>query len=218
MIFHSDVEEVDRSRVQRAVADILTYGDSFHKKIARFIDKTELVLFVGPVSVVRGSGSVQLDDMEAARLRVLDGELGLREAASYVRLNIARETIDTGGQQGIEGTLVHEGKHAMDFALMLSSFSFGGERIFNPDAFQKEFSAHLTAAYYMWRRGGTFIDEGVSLGLLEKNGDLVRVSPDGIRDRLKRRYGLSPETPGSRLETASNPPISSPRKKWLGLL
>lgn len=211
MIFHENVPPDDRRRIDQAVADITAYGDSLHRRIARFLDKTRIVLFVGPVSVVRGSGSVQLNDQSAARSAVLQGNLDLGDAAGFVRLNIARETIDTGGQRGIEGTLVHEGKHALDFAKMLSTFSNADDsRNFNPTAFQKEYSAHLTAAFYLVKRGGEFITEGLSLGLLEESDGRVLVSKDGIRSRLKNSYGLTPESPGATLDTASDPRIGAP--------
>ena len=125
MIYHDEAPRVDRRRIEQALDDIKTFGDSFQVSVACFIEESELVLFVGPVSIVRGSGSVQLDNQGAARDAVAQRFLTRDEAAGYVRLNIARETIDTGGQRGIEGTLVHEGKHALDFAMMLSTFSSG---------------------------------------------------------------------------------------------
>lgn len=218
MIYHENVPDEDRRRIERAVADIERHGDSLHRAIARFISGTGLVIFVGPVAQVRGSGSVQLDDQKAAVEAVQRGGLEFREAARFVRLNIARETIDTGGRRGIEGTLVHEGKHAMDFALMLSSFSHGIERkIFNPTAYQKEYSAHLTSALYLMRRGGEYAEEGVALGLLHDQDGTFKVNRKGILARLRRNYGLTREKPGARLNTAAAPVISVPRKKWFGL-
>lgn len=209
MIYHDEAPRVDRRRIEQALDDIKTFGDSFQVSVACFIEESELVLFVGPVSIVRGSGSVQLDNQGAARDAVAQRFLTRDEAAAYVRLNIARETIDTGGQRGIEGTLVHEGKHALDFAMMLSTFSSGQQsKVFNPTAFQRELSAHLTAAFYLKRRGGEYSDEGLSLGLLENRNGILAVSVEGIRGRLKNRYGLSEETPGARLDSAANPKIS----------
>lgn len=218
MRYFSDVSEEDQRKIGQAIEDIVRFGDRFQADIARFIKNTELKLFVGPVSVVRGSGSVQLEDHKRARRRVGKGVLGLREAARHVRLNIARETIDTGGQRGIEGTLVHEGKHALDFAKMLATASLGIEEgFFNPTAFQKEYSAHLTAAFYLRRRGGEYTEEGLRLGLLKQSGSAISVDPEGIRNRLKRNYGLSPEHPGARLETAADPPIRPVKSRIFGL-
>jgi hypothetical protein len=218
MIFHENVPDIDRQRIKQALDDIKKYGDNLHRTIANFIEDTGILIYLDLASKVGGSGSVQLADQKAAIDAVQSGDLEFEEAAQYVRLNIARETIDTGGQRGIEGTFVHEGKHAMDFAMMLFTFSKGIEaKVFNPTAFQKEYSAHLTAALYLMRRGGEYCREGISLGLLYENDGKITVSRKGIRSRLKNNYGLSEQTPGKRLDTASYPKISMPRKKWLGI-
>ncbi|MFV0388140.1 MAG: hypothetical protein ACK5NT_05235 [Pyrinomonadaceae bacterium] len=218
MIFHENVPEIDKERIISALSDIKKYGTGFHQQTAEFIEKTELVIYLGPATEVRGSGSVQLDNQRAARRSVEEGNLSVETAARYVRLNIARETIDTGGQQGIEGTLVHEGKHARDFALMLSTYSKQPDSvIFNPTAYQRELSAHLSAAQYLRIRGGSYAKEGESLGLLLFDGSDFHVNPKGIRARLRNNYRLTPETPGSNLNACSNPKIGEKRKKFLGI-
>ena len=218
MIFHKNVPTEDRERITRALRDIKKFGDKFHRETAEFIEKNDIVVYLDLAEKVGGSGSVQLNSQRAARKAVAKGKLKVAEAASYVRLNIARETIDTGGQQGIEGTFVHEGKHARDFALMLSTFSSGVEEtIFNPTAFQREYSAHITAAFYLMRRGGNYAKEGINLGLLYKASEKISVNPKGIRARLKNNYGLTEKTPGELLSTCSYPEIKIPRKKFLGI-
>ncbi len=218
MKFHKNVPEIDRKRIERALEDIKTYGDRFQRETAKFIEETDVEIFLDIAENVGGSGSVQLNNQKAARKAVNSGELSIYEAAKYVRLNIARETIDTGGQRGIEGTFVHEGKHARDFALMLSSFSIGSAKeIFNPTAYQRELSAHITSALYLKRRGGEYTEEGVSLGLLFERDGKVRVNSKGIRARLRKNYGLTEETPGGYLNECANPKIGSPRRKFLGL-
>ncbi len=218
MRFHENVSSADRERLNRAVSSIKRFGDRFHIETANFLENTEIVIFVDLAKNVSGSGSVRLDDEEAAREAVEIGNLGVRDAARFVRLNIARETIDIGGQRGIEGTLVHEGKHARDFALILSSYSNPtDQKIFNPTAFQREYSAHLTAAFYLMRRGGEFTEEGLSLGLLLNKAGKISVNKKGIQHRLRNNYGLTEETPGGRLNESANPKIGEPRKKFLGL-
>ncbi|MEZ5344718.1 MAG: hypothetical protein R2681_04085 [Pyrinomonadaceae bacterium] len=218
MRYHDNVPGIDRQRIDQALADIEKYGDRFHGETVRFIRDTDLVIYLDLASKVGGSGSVQLDDQSAARSAVKKGGLEVFDAAGFVRLNIARETIDTGGQRGIEGTFVHEGKHARDFALMLSTFSKGvEEKIFNPTAFQREYSAHLTAALYLMRRGGEYADEGVALGLLYEKGKKHCVNIKGIRARLRKNYRLTAETPGGLLNECSRPKIRSPRKKIFGI-
>jgi hypothetical protein len=218
MIFDESVPDADRERINKALDDIEDHGDPFHKRVSRFIRTSRLNIFLNTAKEIGGSGSVRLSDQWGARRAVRTGELAMFDAAGFVRLNIARETIDTGGQRGIEGTFVHEGKHALDFALMLSSFSTAGkEKIFNPTAFQREFSAHLTSAFYLRLRGGEYAEEGIGLGLLEVREGELSVSVSGIRKRLAQNYGLTPETPGRTLDTASFPKIKPPRRKWFGI-
>jgi hypothetical protein len=218
MYFDKSVPAVDRKRIRLAVDDIKKHGDMFQRLIAGFIEDTDIRIYLDLAAHVGGSGSVCLDDHRAARRAVRRGNLNPVDAAGHVRLNIARETIDTGGQRGIEGTFIHEGKHALDFAQMLASFSNGDEaKIFNPTAFQRELSAHLTSALYLMRRGGEYAAEGVALGLLRNEKGSVKVDPAGIRHRLRNNYGLTEESPGKRLNTASYPPIGVPRRKLFGI-
>lgn len=215
MIFDPDVPAEDRERIQKALSDIDEFGDAFHERLARFIQTSDLSIFIGPAKSVGGSGSVRLADQWAARRAVKRGGLTMFDAAGYVRLNIARETIDTGGQRGIEGTLVHEGKHALDFALMLSSFSAGvTQEIFNPRAYQREYSAHLTSAFYLRLRGGEYAEEGIGLGLLRVREGELSIDSEGIKKRLANNYRLTPETPGDTLDACSFPRIRPPGKKW----
>ncbi len=218
MIFDESVPETDRNRIHQALDDIEHHGDRFHKRVSRFIRSSDLNVYLGTAKNVGGSGSVRLADQWGARRAVGSGGLAMFDAAAYVRLNIARETIDTGGQRGIEGTFVHEGKHAMDFAMMLATFSSAAEeKIFNPTAFQRELSAHLTSAFYLRLRGGEYAEEGIGLGLLEVRQGELSVSTSGIRKRLAQNYGLTPETPGRTLDTASFPRIRPAGKRWFGL-
>ncbi len=208
MIFDEKVSKQDRERILRAIRDIEKFGTLFHQTTAKFFVETDVTVFVGLAKKVGGSGSVQLLDHRNAHSMVENHKLSVKEAAKLVRLNIARETIDTGGQQGIEGTLVHEGKHARDFALMLSTFSRRPEvSVFNPTAYQRELSAHLTSAFYLRLRGGNYVKEGESLGLLKSTENGVCVDINGINRRLKSSYSLSAESPGRRLNSAANPKI-----------
>lgn len=218
MRFHEDITPEDKVRVLRAIEDIKKHGDDQHVETAEFLENSDCLLFIGPANEVGGSGSVGIYEGEAAAAAIKDGDIEAIDAARFVRMNLARETIDTGGQRGIEGTFVHEGKHLRDFALMIETLSKGDEdKVFNPTAFHLERSAHITSAFYMMRRGGEFVDEGLSLGLLEQNGDDVAVSKQGILDRLKNNYGLSEEIPGPRLSERCTPALKMRRKKFLGL-
>ena len=209
MNFDESVPAEDRRRIEQALQDIKTYGNARQRLTAEFIERTEMTIHLGLARDVRGSGSVLVDKIIGVNRAISRQRLSIFEAAQFIRLNIARETIDTGGQRGIEGTFVHEGKHALDFALMISTFSTGDEKkYFNPTAFQREYSAHLTAAFYLMRRGGEYLEEGVGLGILFQTNGSVSVNRKGIRARLRNNYGLTPENPGKRLSDLTFPSIS----------
>jgi hypothetical protein len=219
MKFDESVPPEDRLRIRRALQDIKTYGNMRQRATVRFIEETEISIHLGLANKVGGSGSVFIDRIIGVNWAISRGELSIAEAARFIRLNIARETIDTGGQQGIEGTFVHEGKHAMDFALMISSFSKGVEqKYFDPTAFQREYSAHLTSAFYLMRRGGNYAEEGVGLGILHRRNGETSVNRKGIRARLRNNYGLTPDAPGKRLSELSFPTIAPRGKRLWGIL
>lgn len=219
MKFDESVPVSDRKRIRQALRDIKTYGNAQQRRTAGFIENSEISIYLGPAEKVGGSGSVLVDRIFAANWAIARGNLTVRQAAAFIRLNIARETIDTGGQRGIEGTFVHEGKHARDFALMLAQFSGGGgQRYFNPTAFQREYSAHLTSAFYLMRRGGEYAAEGVGLGILSENEGKLSVNPEGIRARLKDGYGLSTDSPGKRLNELTFPNFAPRGSRLWGLL
>ncbi|MGC2235792.1 MAG: hypothetical protein WA584_06500 [Pyrinomonadaceae bacterium] len=219
MRFDESVPAADRRKIKQALQDIKAYGNGQQRSTAQFIEDSEISIHLGFAKNVGGSGSILVDRIIAANWAILRGGLTAFEAAKFLRLNIARETIDTGGQRGIEGTFVHEGKHARDFALMLASFSGGGGRkYFNPTAFQREYSAHLTSAFYLMRRGGEYTAEGVSLGILFENGGKICVNPQGIRARLENNYGLTSNTPGYRLSELSHPNFAPRGTRLWGLL
>jgi len=218
MKFDESVPVEDRRRIQRALDDIKNFGNSRQRATAKFIEETEISIHLGLANKVGGSGSVFIDRIIGVNWAISRGGLSIAEAAGFIRLNIARETIDTGGQQGIEGTFVHEGKHALDFALMISSFSVGDEKkYFDPTAFQREYSAHLTAAFYLMRRGGKYTEEGVGLGILHYNDGKISINRKGIRARLRNNYGLTPDKPGKRLSELSFPQIAPRGTKLWGI-
>lgn len=218
MKFDESVPGEDRQRIQRALDDIKTFGNSRQRTTAKFIEETEISIHLGLATKVGGSGSVYIDRIIGVNWAISRGAISISEATEYIRLNIARETIDTGGQQGIEGTFVHEGKHAADFALMISSFSKGVEKkYFDPTAFQREYSAHLTSAFYLMRRGGEYTEEGVALGILHYNDGKISINRKGIRARLRNNYGLTPDAPGKRLSELSFPRIAPRGEKLWGI-
>src|SRR2546422_4428320 len=109
---------------------------------------SKMLVRVNPVSEINASGITGLISSIKTNIRLAKDRMDLDDALGEVCISIAEETIDTGGQRGCEGTFVHEGRHAYDFAQTLASFSNSDMNplgIFNPTLYDLEWEAHKTA-------------------------------------------------------------------------
>ncbi len=182
--------------VEDAFAAIMEKGNAEHRRVARCILESEMLVCVLPVSQVNASGVTGLIDAQATNEKIAEGGIGLLEALGEVHITIAEETIDTGGQRGCEGTFVHEGRHAYDFARVIESFSDAAVNplsIFDPTLFELEWEAHRTSGDYMLCVSkDDYISEGLGLMILGRQGETepCYVDTDGIARRLRESYGL----------------------------
>jgi hypothetical protein len=191
--------------VERAFDAIVVNGNETHREIAGLILDSNMLVRVMPVSKVNASGVTGLIDRGDTNDKIEDARLGVLEALGEVYIAIAEETIDTGGQRGCEGTFVHEGRHAYDFARTIESFSNADVNplsIFDPTLYELELEAHKTSGDYMLCVGrDEYIEEGLGLMILGRK-DLIApcyVDDLGINTRLANSYGLNPEkNPGPR--------------------
>ena len=191
--------------VERAFDAIVVNGNEMHREIAGLILDSNMLVRVMPVSKVNASGVTGLIDRGDTNDKIEDARLGVLEALGEVYIAIAEETIDTGGQRGCEGTFVHEGRHAYDFARTIESFSNADVNplsIFDPTLYELELEAHKTSGDYMLCVGrDEYIEEGLGLMILGRK-DLIApcyVDDLGINTRLANSYGLNPEkNPGPR--------------------
>jgi hypothetical protein len=116
-----------------------------------------------------------------------------------VYIAIAEETIDTGGQRGCEGTFVHEGRHAYDFARVIESYSDADVNplsIFDPTLYELELEAHkISGDYMLCVDRPEYIDEGLGLMILGRKDAIepCYVDDTGIHKRLCDSYGLTPD-------------------------
>jgi hypothetical protein len=185
-----------RRSVEEAFATILERGNDEHREVLSEILASEMLVRVRPVSEVNASGNTGLINSVLTNLRLAMERLSVRDALGEICITIAEETIDTGGQRGCEGTFVHEGRHAYDFARTLESLSNADVNplsVFNPTLYELEWAAHQTAGDYLLAIGKQeYLDEGLQLmilGLGEKGSCFV--NDDGIRRRLSESYGLA---------------------------
>lgn len=198
MKFDRGIDKKYRKSVEDAFDAIMEHGNDMHRMIANHILKSDMRVRVRPVSEINASGITGLIDPDATNEKIADGRLGLREALGEIYIAIAEETIDTGGQRGCEGTFVHEGRHAYDFARTIESLSNADVNplsIFDPTLYELELEAHLIAGDYMLCIDRPeYIDEGIGLMILGRNeSGPCFVSHEGIHKRLCDSYGLTPD-------------------------
>jgi len=195
MKFDNGIAKKYTRSVEDAFDAIIARGNDEHRRVARSILDSEMLVRVLPVSMVNASGVTGLIDAEATNEKIADGGISFLEALGEVHITIAEETIDTGGQRGCEGTFVHEGRHAFDFACVIESFSDAKVNplsIFDPTLYELELEAHRTAGEYMLMVGvDEYLHEGLDLMILGRQADgPCYLNNDGICQRLRESYGL----------------------------
>jgi len=194
MKFDHGIEPKYRQSVEQAFDAIITNGNDFHRHMMHEIIESDMLVRVLPVSKLNASGVTGAINPIATNVKLLRERLSLREAFGEIYIAIAEETIDTGGQRGCEGTFVHEGRHAYDFAQTIESLSNADMNpigIFNPTLYELEWEAHKTAGDYMiCVDKKDYLDEGLQLMILCEEGSKCEVSDDGIMKRLNESYGL----------------------------
>lgn len=192
------IAEHYRKSVEEAFDAIMSAGNDLHREIAGLLLESGMLVRVRPVSEINASGVTGLIDRGDTNDKIEDGRLGLLEALGEVYIAIAEETIDTGGQRGCEGTFVHEGRHAYDFARTIESFSMADVNplsVFDPTLYELELEAHKVSGDYMLRVGrDEYLEEGLGLMILGRTDPIgpCYVDDAGIQTRLANSYGLDP--------------------------
>lgn len=195
MKFDNGIDERYRRSVEEAFATIMAKGNEHHRYVMNEIEESDLLIRVQPVKEINASGITGVISPVKTNYLLATERLSLREALGEIYIAIAEETIDTGGQRGCEGTFVHEGQHAFDFAQTLESLSNKDMNLlgqFNPTLYELELAAHKTSAEYMMCiNTQEYTDEGKDLMILcSVDGGGCAVSDDGIERRLNESYDL----------------------------
>ena len=192
MRFHQGIEKKYRQSVEEAFETILERGNETHRRTARLILESEMHIYVGPVSQVKASGLSGVINVSETNDKIASERLSLKEALGEVYITIAEETL--GSQRGAEGTFVHENQHALDFALVIESFSnadLNPLSIYDPTHYELEWAAHVVSGEYMLAIGrDDYLNEGLDLMILGRNETGFFLDRDGIRQRLKNSYGM----------------------------
>lgn len=199
MKFDKGIAKKYRKSVEDAFDTILDKGNDLQRQIATHIVKSKMLVRVQPVSEINASGITGLIDPATTNEKIADDRLSLREALGEIFVAIAEETIDTGGQRGCEGTFVHEGRHAYDFARTIESFSnvdVNPLSLFDPTLYELEWEAHkISGDYMLCVNKDEYIEEGLGLMILGRKDEISPcfISDDGIHKRLNDSYGLTPD-------------------------
>ena len=196
MKFDIGIDKKYRQSVEDAFATIVAKGNDFHRYMMNEIMESNMLVRVKPVAKINASGITGVINPVTTNYKLATERISLREALGEIYIAIAEETIDTGGQRGCEGTFVHEGRHAYDFAQTLASLSNADMNpigIFNPTLYELEWEAHKTAGDYMLCVDKPeYLDEGLQLMILGQVSDgRCTVNDDGIKQRLRDSYGLA---------------------------
>ena len=204
MRFDKGIAKKYRHSIEQAFESMLEHGNESHREVAQRILDSKMRIRVKPVSHINASGVTGLIDAGDTNDRIEDERISLREAFDEIYIAIAEETIDTGGQRGCEGTFVHEGRHAYDFARTVSSFSDADVNplsLFDPTLYELEWEAHKTSGEYMLRVArDEYLEEGLQLLILGREAERgCFLNEEGIGCRLRDNYGLTPDVnPGPR--------------------
>ena len=196
MKFNKGIEKKHRDSIEKAFETIVEKGDDFHRHMMNEFFESKMLIKVEPVKQINASGVTSVINAIMTNVRMARERLSLRDALGEIYISIAAETIGDGFQRGVEGTFVHEGRHAYDFAQTLESLSNADVNplgVFNPNLYEMEWEAHLNAGRWMLCvNKPDYLDEGVQLMILgQKNDGTYFLDEDGIKRRLRDSYGLA---------------------------
>lgn len=196
MKFDSKVEIKYRDAIEEAVETILERGNKQQKNVAKMAKESDLLIRFVPLAEINCSGVTGVIDNNRTNSRIKNETLDIEEALGEVYIAFSDWCWDVAGQRGCQGTFVHEGLHAYDFARIISTFSKAEnepEKIYDLTLYELERRAAVTSGEYLVRIGKPdYIDDGLQLNLvaLDENGKPF-VDMDGIETRMQNGYGLN---------------------------
>src|SRR5687768_9518827 len=204
MKFDDRIKNKYRRSIDDAFETILARGNDFHRQMMNAFIASDLLIRVSPVSDINASGVTGVINSVMTNVKMATSRVNFSEALGEIYIAIAEETIDTGGQRGCEGTFVHEGRHAFDFARTIASFSDSDVNplsLFDPTLYELEWEAHKTSGEYMLRIArDEYLEEGIELLILGREAEHgCFLNENGIMSRLRDNYGLTLDAnPGPR--------------------
>ena len=187
--------------VNNAVDVILDRGNETHSRTVNSLTRGDVEIRVVPISKINVSGITGLVSRRRTNRQINDEPIGFYEALGHVHITFSDWTFDTAGPRGVEGTLVHEGLHACDFAEIISSFSRAETDpldIYDLSLYELERRAAVTSAEYLSLNAQPdYIDEGKQLGLVGLDPEGIPfVDIEGIESRMQNGYRVNAQNQG----------------------
>lgn len=225
MIFDDKVERRYRDAIEEAAQTVLEKGNKQHRNTAKHCIESDLLIRFVPLDQIGCSGVTGLIDSRRTNKRIAAEELSIIESMAEAYITFADWTFDVAGQRGCQGTLVHEGLHALDFARIISSFSKSDiepESIYDLSFYELERRAAITSADYLVRIGEPdYIDDGLKLNLVSLDAEGKPFADmAGIDIRMQNGYGLNSNNQGimmSRMLRLRRKGEGFSFTKWLGI-
>lgn len=219
MIFDDKVETKYRDAIEEAVETILDKGNKQQQNTAKLAKETDVLIRFVPLDEIKCSGVTGLTSSIKTNRRIQREFLTLEEAMGEVYIAFSDWCWDVAGQRGCQGTLVHEGLHAHDFAHIISSFSNAVEEpesVYDLTLYELERRAAITSAQYLVTIGKPdYIDDGLQLNLVKLDADgTPMVDMDGIETRMQNGYNLNKAEQGGKI---SDMLAIKPRKSGFNL-
>ena len=201
MIFEASVQPKYRDAIEEAVQTVLDKGNPGHVETAKCIRESNVRIDFVPLDKIGCSGVTGCIDPRRANRRIKNEALDIMAALGEIYIKFADWTFDVAGQRGCQGTIVHEGLHACDFARVISTFSnveLDPLDVYDPSLYELEHRAAVASGEYLVLIGAPdFIDDGLKLGLVALDADgKPFVDMNGINQRMQDGYGVTEENPG----------------------
>jgi hypothetical protein len=201
MLFDEQVLPKYRDAIEQALQTILERGNAGHVETARNILNSDVRINFVPLAKIGCSGVTGVTSFLRTNRRINGEVLDLQDALAEVYITFADWTFDVAGQRGCQGTLVHEGLHACDFARIISTFSRAEEEpleLYDLSLYELERRAAVASAEYLVLIGKEdYIDDGLKLNLVCFADDgKPCVDMSGIETRMQDGYGLNQDQQG----------------------
>lgn len=201
MRFDSHIKPKYREAVEEAISVVIEKGNPGHVETAECIRDSKVKISFVPLKKINCSGVTGIINAGDTNKRIRNETIGLLEALDEVYIQFADWTFDVAGQRGCQGTIVHEGLHACDFARLISTLSntdVDPLGIVDPTLYDLEHRAAVVSAEYLELIGEPdYIDDGLKLGLLAMGADgKPFIDMNGIDTRMRDGYGVTADNQG----------------------